>query len=397
MSTKKMKVAIASVLGPVLAALAMLSMGWVTPPGVGDPLPNVTSAELNRFLAGKTAFESPEGVADGLGPVFNENACAVCHNVGATGGGGTRLETRFGRLVNGQFDPMGSFGGSLIQNNGIGLVGGFNFVGEVVPKQATIVAMRRTTPLFGLGLVDNVPDSVIQELAELEQAATPSTAGRVNIVVDVASGQPRVARFGWKCQQATLFAFSGDAYLNEMGITTPLFPSENCPQGNCALLNNPGLPAVPNDSDNGDLMKFTDFMTFLQPAPQGAITAQVKAGALLFAQSGCINCHSPALRTGPNSSAALNEVTFFPFSDFLLHDMGSLGDGIEQAGAGRREMRTAPLWGARLLTTFLHDGRATNLTAAILAHDGQGRDARNRFAGLSSSQRANLIAFLNAL
>jgi CxxC motif-containing protein (DUF1111 family) len=375
----------------------MLSMGWVTPPGVGDPLPNVTSAELNRFLAGKAGFEEVEGVADGLGPVFNENACAVCHNIGATGGGGTRLETRFGRLVNGQFDPMVSFGGSLIQNNGIGLVGGFNFVGEVVPPQATIVAMRRTTPLFGLGLVDNVPDSVIQELAELEQAATPSTAGRVNIVVDVASGQPRVARFGWKCQQATLFAFSGDAYLNEMGITTPLFPSENCPQGNCALLNNPGLPAVPNDSDNGDLMKFTDFMTFLQPAPQGAITAQVKAGALLFAQSGCVNCHAPVLRTGPNASAALNEVTFFPFSDFLLHDMGSLGDGIEQAGAGRREMRTAPLWGARLLTTFLHDGRATSLTAAILAHDGQGRDARNRFAGLSSSQRANLIAFLNAL
>jgi CxxC motif-containing protein (DUF1111 family) len=397
MSTKKMKLAVASVLGPVLATLAMLSMGWVTPPGVGDPLPNVTSAELARFLAGKAAFESPETVSDGLGPVFNENACVVCHNVGATGGGSTRLETRFGRLVNGQFDPMVSFGGSLIQDHGIGLLGGVTFVGEVVPHEATIVARRRTTPLFGLGLVDNVSDSAIQQIAEFEQAVTPETAGRVNIVLDVASGQQRVARFGWKCQQATLFAFSGDAYLNEMGVTTPMFPSENCPQGNCGLLKTRGLPPVPNDGTDDTLHNFNDFMTFLKPPPQGPITQQVQEGASLFIQSGCINCHTPVLRTGPNTSAALDEVTFFPFSDFLLHDMGSLGDGIAQAGAGRREMRTAPLWGARLLPTFLHDGRASNLTDAILAHDGQGRDARNRFAGLTSNQRANLIAFLNAL
>src|SRR5262249_7749877 len=99
----------------------------------------------------------------------------------------------------------------------------------------------------------------------------------------------------------------------------------------------------------------------------------------------------------PNPIAALNNVTFFPFSDFLLHDMGSLGDGIAQSGAGQTEMRTAPLWGVRVLTRFLHDGRANSLSQAILAHDGQGRAARNRFAGLRSSDRANLIAFLNSL
>ena len=234
------------------------------------------------------------------------------------------------------------------------------------------MAQRRTTPLFGLGLVDNVPDSLLQEIAELEQEHTPDTAGRVNFVLDTASGQQRVGRFGWKCQEATLFSFSGDAYLNEMGITTPMFPVENCPQGNCALLQNTGLPAVPN-TDNGDLVRFTDFMSFLAPPPTKPLTSQAKQGASLFVQIGCINCHLPVLQTGPSTSASCNQVTFAPFSDFLLHDMGSLGDGIAQNGAGTREMRTAPLWGVRLFTTFLHDGRATNLSDAILAHDGQGR------------------------
>ncbi|HEX3446874.1 MAG TPA: di-heme oxidoredictase family protein [Isosphaeraceae bacterium] len=225
--------------------------------------------------------------------------------------------------------------------------------------------------------------------------ATP--AGRVNIVVDQASGQQRVGRFGWKCQQATLFTFSGDAYLNEMGITTPLFPAENCPQGKCGLLNNPALKPAPNDSDNSSLVEFTDFMTFLAPVPQGNFINQARFGGFVFREIGCINCQAPVLRTGSNGSAALNEVTFFPFSDFLLHDMGSLNDGIAQSGAGQNEIRTAPLWGCRLLTTFLHDGRANNLSDAILAHDGQGRDARNRFAGLNDDPKAALLAFLNAL
>src|SRR5262249_41679098 len=159
------------------------------------------------------------------GPVFNEDACAACHNVGATGGGSTRLETRFGRFVNGQFDPMAYAGGSLIQDHGIGLFGGVALVAEGVPPPATPLAERGTTPLFGLGLVDNVPDALILQLAQDELAHTPATAGRVNMVVDPATGQLRVGRFGWKCQQATLFSFSGDAYLNEMGVTTPMFPS----------------------------------------------------------------------------------------------------------------------------------------------------------------------------
>jgi CxxC motif-containing protein (DUF1111 family) len=162
-------------------------------------------------------------------------------------------------------------------------------------------------------------------------------------------------------------------------------------------LSNPALKPAPNDSDNSSLVEFTDFMTFLAPVPQGNFINQARFGGFVFREIGCINCHAPVLRTGSNGSAALNEVTFFPFSDFLLHDMGSLNDGIAQSGAGQNEIRTAPLWGCRLLTTFLHDGRANNLSDAILAHDGQGRDARNRFAGLNDDPKAALLAFLNAL
>ena len=119
---------------------------------------------------------------------------------------------------------------------------------------------------------------------------------------------------------------------------------------------------------------------------------------MLFATVGCANCHVPALKTGPHEVEALANRTFFPFSDFLLHDMGSLGDGIEQQGrATSREMRTAPLWGLREITTFLHDGRATTVEQAILAHEGQGAGARDRFRALGLDSKAKLLKFLNSL
>ncbi len=363
---------------------------------LGTPLPTLNKAELARFNAGLSVFNEVHDVAAGLGPVFNDNACAACHTDGGIGGGSPRLVTRFGRVVDGQFDAMTEFGGSLIQVKGIGKLGTTTFVGEVVPKQATIVAQRRTTPLFGLGFVDNIPDTIFHQIADHQMLVNPTIAGRVNVVFDTVSGQQRVGRFGWKCQQATLHSFAGDAYLNEMGITTPLFPAENCPQGNCALLNTRGLPPEPNEPDNNDLFALADFMAFLAP-PQARPNQQTAAGATIFAQIGCADCHLPILQTGPNTSAAFNQVVFTPYSDFLLHDMGTLGDGIVQSGAGAREMRTAPLWGLSQVTRYLHDGRATNLPDAITAHDGQGRAAAKRFSGLAKPQRDQLVLFLNSL
>jgi CxxC motif-containing protein (DUF1111 family) len=405
----------AAALGAALIMLALAALGGGSSPNFGDPLSGLTPDLLARFEAGQANFEGTDTPATGLGPVFNNTGCAQCHSIPAVGGGSTILETRYGTLTNGVFDPLTQYGGSLIHQQGIGTFNGVDYVGEIVPQPpavpngpATIVAGRRTTPLFGLGLVDAVPSSTFQQIAEHEQEFAPETAGRVNVVNDVfADGQApeaRAGRFGWKCQHSTMFAFSGDAYLNEMGITTPFLPNEICPQDpaqgrlvNCALLAaNPG-PAPTNDPDNSSLSQFTDFITFLAPPPPLALTRQAQIGARIFTGIGCANCHLPTLHTGPSPIAALDNVTFHPFSDFLLHDMGSLGDGIAQSGAGQTEMRTAPLWGVRVLTTFLHDGRAKTLSQAILAHAGQGRAARNAFANLSRSDQANLIAFLNSL
>jgi CxxC motif-containing protein (DUF1111 family) len=358
----------------------------------------LTADQLARFFAGQTEFLESEKQNEGLGPVFNDTACANCHDVPKIGGGSTITETRFGRIgPDGKFDPMIAQGGSLIQSQGLGrLNASCTYVGETVPAAATITAKRRTTPLFGLGLVDSVPDATFQALAQ--QQAVP-VRGIVNMVTKLSpNGLPdgqAVGKFGWKAQVPSLFQFSGDAYLNEMGITNPQFRDENCPQGNCDLLRD--CNPIPGLNDDGEgVAKFTDFMTFLAPPSRGPITSDVTAGEQIFQNIGCASCHQPTL-TGPNPADPNQQVTFHPYSDFLLHDMGSLGDNIAQGQATGQLMRTAPLWGVRVIERFLHDGSATSLEEAILAHDGQAKTARNRFNALSSSDLRLLLAFLNSL
>ena len=381
----------------------VVSLAWQAtannPIFFGDPFPNLTTNQLNKFDAGKDEFRNEETVADGLGPVFNGKSCAECHNNPAPGGDSEITETRFGTVMNGHFDPLTQFGGSLIQSKGIGGEPGAacNIAGETVPPQATIVAQRRTTPLFGLGLVDAVPDQFFIAIAQLQKRFTPEIAGRPNLVTNLSTGGQAVGRFGWKSQVPSLFQFAGDAYLNEMGITSPMFPNENCPQGDCTLPPICDLGPKPTNDDGSGVQAFADFMTFLAPPPRGPKTRQALAGEIVFYKIGCANCHLPALETGHSSVAALNHVTFYPFSDFLLHDMGSLGDGIEQGHANGREMRTAPLWGVRERKTYLHDGRANNFTDAILAHDGQGAKAKQKFNSLPAKDLAELLAFLNSL
>jgi CxxC motif-containing protein (DUF1111 family) len=292
---------------------------------------------------------------------------------------------------------MVELGGPLIQSRGIGLVNGVNFAAEVVPPSATIVAHRRTSPLFGLGLIDTIPDDAIVGLAQQQAFHSPSTAGVPSPVADIGNPRHSIGRFGWKAQHATLFAFAGDAYLNELGVTTPVLPVENCPQGNCALLAANPATTNPNDLDNTAIQALADFITFLAPPSRGPVGQSEKAGEAIFSQIGCANCHTPSWRSGPSAVAALNGVAFAPYSDFLLHDMASLGDGITQNQAGPTEFRTPPLWGLRFQPSLLHDSRAASPQAAILAHDGQGLGARNRFAALRATQRAQLIAFLNSL
>jgi CxxC motif-containing protein (DUF1111 family) len=362
----------------------------------GDPLDGLTAAQQQAFEAGREEFREKEKVEDGLGPVFNANSCAACHSSPAIGGDSTVVETRFGTKDGKKFDPFISGGGSLIQTDGIGRTkeGCDEFVGETLPPEVDFVAGRKTTPLFGLGLIEAIPDNALNQLAAQQPSAIK---GRVHQVKDV--GQPtRPGRFGPKAQAATLLQFSGDAYLNEMGITSPNFPQENCPNGDCSQLR---CDPVPDPEDDGSSVNaFADFMRLLAPPPRDvklAATPEAQAGEQIIQRIGCAGCHVPTWTTGGSPIAALNGVPFHPYSDFLLHDMGALGDKIEQGQARGTEMRTMPLWGLRVREMFLHDGRTRSLADAIQAHAGQGQAASDAFQRLSGPEVQQLLEFLQSL
>jgi CxxC motif-containing protein (DUF1111 family) len=377
---------------------------------VGDSFGGLTSDQQALFNAGRTAFVAVESVTDGLGPVFNEKACGNCHNVGAVGGSGIQFEVRAGRLTGTTFDSLPNEGGQLFDLFSVTSLPPAERTtipscmlppnGEPVPADANVVALRRTMALFGLGLVDATPDSTFIALAASQPAAI---RGRAPLVPNIAAGHSTVGKFGWKDQVPTLFQFSGDAYLNEMGITNPEFPSEQVPQGNPDFLSTcDGAPVEPDDDedDGDDVAAFTNFMTLLASPPPPNITGMARQGSTLFSQCGCDGCHVRSLVSGPSSIAALANKTYQPFSDFLVHDMGSLADNIPGNGdVGRNEVRTAPLWGLHFVdpTNLLHDGRATSVQDAILRHDGQAAAARAAFQALPTGQKSNLLTFLAAL
>jgi CxxC motif-containing protein (DUF1111 family) len=360
----------------------------------GNPLDGLTEEQLALFDEGLEEFGGEEDPDEGLGPVFNANGCGTCHNVPGIGGAGTFEVTRFGiGGDDGSFDPLDALGGSLRQDHGIGELGVCGVTAEVTPDVANRVANRRTTPLWGFGLIEAIPDEQIRLVQQLQPA---SIRGVVSVVDDPATGTQRVGRFGWKAQVATLLTFSGDAYVNEMGITNPLFPNENCPQGDCNVLIE--CDTVPDPEDDGeDMQKFADFMQLLAAPARGRPSAGSALGNVVFVAIGCAGCHTPTYFTGTSAVAAIDHKTIHPFSDFLLHDMGALGDGITQNLATGRLMKTAPLWGVSAQPNFLHDGRASTLDEAIRLHDGQAAAARNRYVNAGGFTQAALLAFLNTL
>jgi CxxC motif-containing protein (DUF1111 family) len=375
-------------------ALAQVQ-GAIALPRFGEPLPGLSEEEAAAFEAGLAEFVKAETPETGLGPLFNGHSCAQCHAAPAIGGGSGIAVTRFGRLVDGKFDPMESEGGSLLQQFAIDPA-----VRETIPAAANVVARRITPPLFGAGLIEAIPDDAI--LRNASRPKPDGVAGRAHLVSDVTTGAARVGRFGWKAQQATLLAFSADAYVNEMGITNRFFPLENAPNGNRALLARFDRVADPEDAvdpatGRSDIDAAADFMRLLAaPAPAPA-TASSRAGEALFAQLGCPACHTPVMQTGPSPTPALDRKAVALYSDLLLHDMGTLGDGIAQGLAQPREMRTPPLWGLRARRLFLHDGRAATADAAIVAHDGEAAASRDRYRRLPPPLRRQLLDFLNTI
>ncbi len=359
------------------------------------PLSGLSAAQIADFIVGKEEFLNEETEESGLGPIFNDVSCVACHFEGGAGGGSRTLVTRFGRVINGVFDPLIELGGPLLQRKAIAPE-----YREVVPREANVVAHRLTTPLFGAGLIEAIPDAAIAAYAA--KVKPDGIKGRAAIVSDPVSAMSRVGRFGWKAQHATLDGFAADAYLNEMGITSRYFSNENAPNGNQALLKLADKVLDPEDAlsvgaQKSDLNLAADYMRLLAPVPRLPSTALMKTGEALFGQIGCAVCHVPSLKTGSSPIGALSSQTVNLYSDLLLHDMGALGDGIVQAPAMAQEMRTAPLWGLRLRSLYLHDGRASTVHLAILAHDGEARAVRDRYAKLPPASREALAAFLNSL
>jgi CxxC motif-containing protein (DUF1111 family) len=300
-------------------------------------------------------------------------------------------ETRIGRVFNGVFDPLdGSVsvnrGGGLLQQRAIN-VPGCHLKEEVVPPEATIVSLRNSTPLFGAGLIEAIPEQTILD-------NVPRNGGRPNRVLNPDTGVTELGRFGWKAQVATLHQFAGDAYLNELGITNPSFPHENLPQGQ-PIPSGCDTVADPEDDGSG-VTAFANFMRFLAPAPRRPVTDQMQSGEQVFMQVGCASCHVPTMTTGRNSVAALSYKPVNLFSDLLLHDVGT-GDGIEQGQAKGSEFRTAPLWGLSRRNRYMHDGRSNSIEKAILRHGGEAQSAVSGLAGLSRSDYDALLAFLGSL
>jgi len=352
------------------------------------------------FDLARASFEEREAIGDGLGPVYNAQSCTECHQSPVTGAISQVTELRVGHL-----DARGNFenppGGSLIHSRAIDP----SIVEQVLPGNP-IRTFRTSLNTLGDGFVECIDDNTLRAIAANQPFGMQGEV--ITVPVLEANGQRRVGRFGWKNQHASLVSFAADAYLNEVGITSPLEPTENTSNGRSVAAFDP----VPDPEDNGeDIAAFAQFMRATKAPGRDvalAATLEAQAGAELFAQLGCANCHVTTITTAPagtviNGGAfvvpqALGNKIIHPFSDFLLHDIGT-GDGIVQNGgqSTQNKLRTPPLWGLRTHNRFMHDGESLTVNAAILRHDGEAANVIRRYRNLSGAQVVQLLTFLMSL
>jgi CxxC motif-containing protein (DUF1111 family) len=379
-----------------LLAFLLHAQTFVRPALPGDPLHGLTPAEFELFLTGLDDFTEVETAEDGLGPSFNGTSCAVCHNVPVIGGMGSMTELRGGyRDEDGTFHALN--GGTLYHLFSIP-----NHECQVkIPPEMNVIARRQPIPLFGAGLVEAIADETIIALEDPDDRDGDGISGRAARITDVATHQPRIGRFGWKAQHATLLAFSGDAYRNEMGITNDLFPDEFALGIDEATMRvcspRRGLEdVIERRTGLRGIDNFANFMRLLAPDPRGEIDDTVRQGESLFQSVGCASCHVPVLTTAPNANPLFDRKPVPLFSDLLLHDVGT-GDGIVQDAALANEIRTPALWGLRLRRPFLHDGSAATPDEAVRRHGGEAAESTRRYRELHPAQRAALLAFLSSL
>jgi CxxC motif-containing protein (DUF1111 family) len=382
-----------------------------TPPAEGqEPVPGT-------FVNNQLIFDEIEVIADGLGPVYNAQGCGECHQNPVSGGISQITELRAGHR-----DGFGNFvdapGGSLINDRAINAA-----IQERVPSSAENIRTFRTSlNVLGDGFVEAIDSNTIVAIANNQpNQSGGAIAGQViQVPVLEANGSLRVGRFGWKNQHASLLSFSSDAYLNEMGITNRFARTENTSLGQSVAAfdtvpdNTPcdSNPSVICAEDPGqDINVFAQFMRATKAPPRDttlAATADAQAGQSLFNQIGCNICHVASITTAPAGTvinggaftvtAALGSKIIHPYSDFLLHDVGT-GDGIVQNGgqSTANKLRTPPLWGVRTRDRLMHDGETLTRTEAITRHAGEATFVINNFRSLSLTQRNQIATFLNSL
>ena len=372
---------------------------------------NCTQAEM-RATGG--TFSEVEAFEDGIGPTFNNVSCISCHesprgtaendtNLKLFGGTGSQItELRAGHFNGLTFTDHP--GGSLINDRA-----NDRSIQEHILSGNEVQTLRLTLSIAGDGFVEAIDSNTLAAIAAAQPAGQRGTL--IQVPVLEAGGTLRAGRFGWKNQNSSLLTFAGDAYVNEMGVTNRLFPSENTSNGTNVqggAFDGKGDPSPTGEDDAGDIDEFTTFMRCLKAPPRGPINAAVTAGQSTFNAIGCATCHVGTITTAPAGtlinggaltvSTALGDKNIHPFGDFLLHDVGT-GDGIVQnGGQGTRNMvRTAPLWGIGTRTRFMHDGASVTATAAIQRHANQGATARNNFNALSATNQSNVLQFIFSL
>jgi len=392
-------------LAVAFAALAGCSDLTTEAHGDGDAfdtaLPGLTASELAAFVRGDTEFERRFAPATGLGPIFNNVSCASCHS----GDGRGRLSNSLHRIGTSTNDMLRAVGGPQIQDKAIP-----GAEAERVPN-GVAVSVRLPPPVFGVGLIDAIPEAAILSHADPDDRDGDGISGRPNWVTpaDYAPHAPptadgkRIGRFGRKAQTASLLEQTVEAYHQDMGITSDFRPREN---------HNP-LSSVPVDAADhvpdpeappATVLAVVHYLQTLAPPSPGADNDQRREGRALFASAGCNSCHVTSLTTGPSAIAALANRPVELYSDLLLHDMGdALADQRPDGGATGREWRTTPLWGLRLMRQFLngqafllHDGRAGSVEQAILLHGGEAAKSRDAFSALTAAQRRALVEFVES-
>jgi CxxC motif-containing protein (DUF1111 family) len=356
----------------------------------------------DQFDTDLTKFNEREQIADGLGPVYNAQSCAECHQNPVSGSSSQVLEVRAGHLDGAAFNaPPGS---SLIHSRAIDAR-----IQERVPDGYEVRALRASVSTLGDGFVEVIDDNTLMAIANNQPAQSNGHIGGQAVMVPLleAPGVVRVGRFGWKDQHASLLSFSGDAYLNEVGITNPLFPTENLSNGNSVA----AFDTVADPEDNGaDIQAFARFIRATKAPPRDELLAaspEARAGSQIFDQIGCAICHVREIVTAPAGAVIAGGVivpqplggkVIHPFGDFLLHDIGT-GDGIVQTGdqSTRNKLRTAPLWGVRARNQLMHDGQSMDFNGAILRHGGEARNVTRQYRRLEQAAKNQLIAFLKSL